>query len=295
MGRAQAVRGDRERGPARRGLRRHPLGGADVPRSHRVRRVVRAGRPAARAVHRATRPLRRAADLDGAEAERDPRHAAGHCPRTTARRSWSGSATFRNETRERIVQAAEGNPLFVEQLVAMQAESGTTSSRCRRRLQALLAARIDRLGRAGARRCRARIGRGTAVPSRRRGRARARARARRGRRAPAVARPQGADPAGPGDVPGDDAFRFGHILIRDAAYDAIPKRQRAALHERYADWLEARLGDDAPTRSSATTSSRRTATESSSASSTRPSEDGRRRGSEPPRRQPWPGRTLPRR
>ena len=28
------------------------------------------------------------------------------------------------ETRERIVQAAEGNPLFVEQLVAMQAESG---------------------------------------------------------------------------------------------------------------------------------------------------------------------------
>ena len=47
-------------------------------------------------------------------------------------------------------------------------------------------------------------------------------------------------------LPGDDAFRFGHILIRDAAYDAIPKRQRAALHERYADWLEARLGDDAP-------------------------------------------------
>ena len=35
--------------------------------------------------------------------------------------------------RERIVQAAEGNPLFVEQLVAMQAENGTTSSRCRRR------------------------------------------------------------------------------------------------------------------------------------------------------------------
>jgi tetratricopeptide (TPR) repeat protein len=47
-------------------------------------------------------------------------------------------------------------------------------------------------------------------------------------------------------LPGDDAFRFGHILIRDAAYDAIPKRQRAALHEQFATWLEARLGDDAP-------------------------------------------------
>jgi ATP/maltotriose-dependent transcriptional regulator MalT len=47
-------------------------------------------------------------------------------------------------------------------------------------------------------------------------------------------------------VPGDDGFRFGHILIRDAAYEAIPKRQRAALHERYADWLAARLGDETP-------------------------------------------------
>ena len=47
-------------------------------------------------------------------------------------------------------------------------------------------------------------------------------------------------------MPGDDGFRFGHILIRDAAYDAIPKRQRAALHEHFADWLEERLGDDAP-------------------------------------------------
>jgi tetratricopeptide (TPR) repeat protein len=47
-------------------------------------------------------------------------------------------------------------------------------------------------------------------------------------------------------LPGDDGFRFGHILIRDAAYEAIPKRQRAALHERYADWFASRLGDDAP-------------------------------------------------
>jgi tetratricopeptide (TPR) repeat protein len=38
---------------------------------------------------------------------------------------------------------------------------------------------------------------------------------------------------------GDDrAFRFRHLLIRDAAYDALPKETRAELHERFAAWLE---------------------------------------------------------
>src|SRR5207302_10793653 len=35
-----------------------------------------------------------------------------------------------------------------------------------------------------------------------------------------------------------DAFRFRHILIRDAAYNAISKQQRAELHESFADRLE---------------------------------------------------------
>ena len=39
-------------------------------------------------------------------------------------------------------------------------------------------------------------------------------------------------------LPGDDGFRFCHLLIRDAAYDALPKATRAELHERFADWLE---------------------------------------------------------
>jgi tetratricopeptide (TPR) repeat protein len=39
-------------------------------------------------------------------------------------------------------------------------------------------------------------------------------------------------------LPGEEAFRFRHLLIRDAAYDALPKATRAELHERYADWLE---------------------------------------------------------
>jgi predicted ATPase len=37
---------------------------------------------------------------------------------------------------------------------------------------------------------------------------------------------------------GDEAYRFRHLLIRDAAYDALPKADRAELHERFAAWLE---------------------------------------------------------
>ncbi|MFN8622479.1 MAG: adenylate/guanylate cyclase domain-containing protein [Chloroflexota bacterium] len=43
-------------------------------------------------------------------------------------------------------------------------------------------------------------------------------------------------PDGPG-LRGDDAFRFRHILLRDAAYARIPKGERAALHDRFARWL----------------------------------------------------------
>ena len=39
-------------------------------------------------------------------------------------------------------------------------------------------------------------------------------------------------------VPGDETYRFRHALIRDAAYRSIPKTARAVLHERFAGWLE---------------------------------------------------------
>ena len=42
------------------------------------------------------------------------------------------------------------------------------------------------------------------------------------------------------DVRDDEAYRFRHLLIRDAAYASVPKTERAELHERFADWLEAR-------------------------------------------------------
>jgi len=37
----------------------------------------------------------------------------------------------------------------------------------------------------------------------------------------------------------EHAFRFRHLLIRDAAYDGLPKETRAELHELFANWLEA--------------------------------------------------------
>jgi DNA-binding SARP family transcriptional activator/class 3 adenylate cyclase len=40
-----------------------------------------------------------------------------------------------------------------------------------------------------------------------------------------------------------DAYRFRHILIRDAAYATLPKRERAELHERFADFQERAAGD----------------------------------------------------
>jgi tetratricopeptide (TPR) repeat protein len=39
-------------------------------------------------------------------------------------------------------------------------------------------------------------------------------------------------------LPREDAYRFRHLLIRDAAYDALPKATRADLHRRFGAWLE---------------------------------------------------------
>ncbi|HLM84726.1 MAG TPA: adenylate/guanylate cyclase domain-containing protein [Solirubrobacteraceae bacterium] len=42
------------------------------------------------------------------------------------------------------------------------------------------------------------------------------------------------------DMPSD--YRFHHMLVRDAAYAAMPKRRRADLHERFADFIESSPG-----------------------------------------------------
>ena len=48
------------------------------------------------------------------------------------------------------------------------------------------------------------------------------------------------------DLPGEDAFRFMHVLVHDAAYRAIGKEARADLHRRVAGWLEVRAGGRLP-------------------------------------------------
>jgi class 3 adenylate cyclase/tetratricopeptide (TPR) repeat protein len=39
---------------------------------------------------------------------------------------------------------------------------------------------------------------------------------------------------------GEDGFAFSHILVRDAAYRSVPKEIRATLHQRFARWVEAK-------------------------------------------------------
>jgi class 3 adenylate cyclase/tetratricopeptide (TPR) repeat protein len=42
--------------------------------------------------------------------------------------------------------------------------------------------------------------------------------------------------------PGGDPWEFLHLLVRDTAYETLPKATRANLHERFAGWLEDSLG-----------------------------------------------------
>lgn len=46
-----------------------------------------------------------------------------------------------------------------------------------------------------------------------------------------------------GTIAGHDAFVFSHLLIRDAAYRGLPKESRAQLHQDVAGWLERWAGD----------------------------------------------------
>jgi class 3 adenylate cyclase/tetratricopeptide (TPR) repeat protein len=166
-------------------------------------------------------------------------------------------AALPDEARVRILEAAEGTPLFVEEMLSMLIDDGLLVLEGDRwiaagdlenvsvppTIQALLAARLDRLSdderaviqRAAVAGKQFHLGaleamfdggrvadvRGTVMSLVRR------------------------DLIGPDRslLVGDDAFRFRHLLIRDAAYEAAPKAVRAALHERYAAWIVGVAGD----------------------------------------------------
>ena len=149
----------------------------------------------------------------------------------------------------RITEAAEGNPLYVEQMLAMLTENGNGSAKrdfaIPPTIHALLAARLDRLEPEE----RAVIERASVIgkefwrgavaeltPARERETA--------GPHLMTLARKEFIEP-GASIFPEEDGFRFRHILIRDAAYLGVPKETRAELHERYADWLERTTGPKA--------------------------------------------------
>jgi class 3 adenylate cyclase/tetratricopeptide (TPR) repeat protein len=139
----------------------------------------------------------------------------------------------------RITGAAEGNPLYVEQMLAMLTEDGASSDiTIPPTIHALLAARLDRLEpeeRAVIERAsvigkefwRGAIAELTPVEERESAGARLMTLTRKEFIEPAIS-----------IFPDEDGFRFRHILIRDAAYLGVPKETRADLHERYVGWLE---------------------------------------------------------
>ena len=168
-----------------------------------------------------------------------------------------GDAELARAIQERVGDTAEGNPLFVEELVSMLIDQGVLHRSkdgwvveealdkisVPPTVAALVAARLDRLEAAE----RDLVGRAAVVgkvfqrsavaelspPERRE---------QLGARLMTLVRKELVRPAGSGEV-GDEAFRFRHILVRDAAYGSLPKEQRADLHARFADWLERTAGE----------------------------------------------------
>ena len=141
-----------------------------------------------------------------------------------------------DELRERIVRVAEGNPLFVEEMLALVHHSPDDKVEVPPSIQALLAARLDQLDPAE----RAVLERGSVEGrSFHRGAvvALADGDGRVDQQLLALVRKELLRPDRP-VFEGDDAYRFRHLLIRDAAYDALPKTVRADLHRRFAGWLE---------------------------------------------------------
>lgn len=164
-----------------------------------------------------------------------------------------GFAGIDDRVRSHVIDAAEGNPLFVEQLVSMLIDDGLVEQRdgawhAREELGAiaipptihmLLGARLDRLapeertivdvasviGQVFARDAVSAL-----VPTASSVEVTERLALLSAKRLLEV---------GGGDDDGDgDMYRFHHALIRDTAYEALLKRRRATLHEQFVDWAD---------------------------------------------------------
>jgi class 3 adenylate cyclase/tetratricopeptide (TPR) repeat protein len=172
-------------------------------------------------------------------------------------RSVLGAGSLAGDVHAHVAAAARGNPLFIEEFVGMLVDTGVLertngSWRATREiadfpvpptLTALLGERLDRLDH-GLRLVLERASvegevfhRGAVValsPS-----------GERENVAPsliALTEQTLVRPAAASFVD-EAAFRFRHLLLREAAYRGSAKRVRAELHERFADWLEQSAGD----------------------------------------------------
>ncbi len=147
-------------------------------------------------------------------------------------------APLEAELRERITVASAGNPLYVEEMLAMVREHGGDGEiAVPPTIHALLQARIDSLD-----------GDVRVVMERGAIEGEVFHRGSVSELAPDPVRPaveshlatlvrkeliRSTSPI----FPQDEGFRFRHLLIRDAAYESLPKGTRTELHERFADWL----------------------------------------------------------
>ena len=153
---------------------------------------------------------------------------------------------MRLDVRERLVQRAGGNPLFLEELAALVGEQKNAAEELPTTLNALLAARLDRLPEPE----RTVLERASIEGEifHRGGVVALSVSGERGDVASCLERLTARELIRPAraDFVNEAAFRFHHILVRDAAYQGAPKKLRAELHERYADWLEQTAGERVP-------------------------------------------------
>jgi class 3 adenylate cyclase len=162
-----------------------------------------------------------------------------------------------DDAQRRILDVAEGNPLFIEEFLRMLLEDGLLAHVEDRwaatadlnalpipaSIQALLAARLERLDSEE----RATLQRASII-------GKVFDQEAVGELSPAAIRPAVSElllalvrkelirPDHSG-LAGQDGFGFRHDLIRDAAAESLPKQHRAELHERLAGWLERRVAD----------------------------------------------------
>jgi class 3 adenylate cyclase/tetratricopeptide (TPR) repeat protein len=168
-----------------------------------------------------------------------------------------GQAMLAEAARRHIVETADGNPLFVEELLGMLIDDGllvrsdggwapTTDLSVvpvPTSIATLLSARMEQLDHEE----RAVVGRASVIGQTFYRDAVAELSAGAdpqavGQRLGALVRRELVRPA-TSDVAGQEAFRFRHVLLRDAAYTGLPKALRAELHERFAGWLERTAGE----------------------------------------------------